>query len=152
MFHSDIVTDQEQLWVETLAEDPATEEDVQWGGRTPTNIDPKLYHDIQVQLSRLIGKAEQLIGNVTTNLAESWTHIRTKFDGGKVINRCQSGAWEHRCMGAGLRQNIGREWGSHTWKNMTTSSPNKVYSNTAERSAKILAADKKRKATEAVKE
>ncbi len=35
---------------------------------------------------------------------------------------------------------------------MTTSSPNKVYSNTAERSAKILAADKKRKATEAVKE
>ncbi len=35
---------------------------------------------------------------------------------------------------------------------MTTSSPNKVYSNTAERSTKILAADKKRKATEAIKE
>ncbi len=32
MFHSDIVTDQEQLWVETLAEDPATEEDVEWVG------------------------------------------------------------------------------------------------------------------------
>ncbi len=134
MFHSDIVTDQEQLWVETLAEDPAIEEDVEWGGRTPTNIDPKLYHDIQVQLSRLIGKAEQLIGNVTTHLSESWMHIRTKFDEGKVINRCQSGALEHR-------QNIGREWGPHTRKNMTASSPNKVYSNTAERSAKILAAD-----------
>ncbi len=79
-------------------------------------------------------------------------HITTKFDGGKVMNRCQSGAWEHQCMGAGLRQNIGREWGPHTWKYMTISSPNKVYSNTAERSAKILAADKKRKATEAVKE
>ncbi len=84
--------------------------------RTSTNTDPKLYHDIQVLLSRLIGKAEQLIGNVTTHLAESWMHIRTKFDWGKVINRCQSGAWERRCMGAGLRQNIGREWGPHTWK------------------------------------
>ncbi len=35
--------------------------------------------------------------NTPTNLAESWMRIRTKFDGGKVINRCQSGAWEHRC-------------------------------------------------------
>ncbi len=82
------------MWAEKLADDPGTE-DVQWDGLTPTNIDPRLYHDIQVQPSRLIGKAEQLIGNVTTYLAESWMHIRTKFDGGKVINRCQSGAWEH---------------------------------------------------------
>ncbi len=34
-------------------------------------------------------------------------HIRMKFDGGKVINRSQSGSWEHRCVGAGLRQNMG---------------------------------------------
>ncbi len=61
-------------------------------------------------------KANQLIDNVTTNLAESWMHIRAKFDGGKVINRCQSGSWEHRCMGAGLQQNIGREWGPGVWK------------------------------------
>ena len=69
MFYLGIVADQEQLWAETLADDTATEEDVQRGGLTLTNIDPRLYHDIQVQLSRLIGKAEQLIGNVTTNLA-----------------------------------------------------------------------------------
>ncbi len=43
-------------------------------------------------LSRLVAKAEQLIDNVTTNLAESWMHVRTKFDGGKVINRSQSGS------------------------------------------------------------
>ena len=70
------------------------------GGLTPTDIDQRLYHDIQVELSRLIGKADQLIGNVTTNLAESRMHIRMKFDGGKVINRSQSGSREHRCMGA----------------------------------------------------
>ena len=27
-------------------------------------------------------------GNFTTNLAESWMHIRSKFDGGKQINQC----------------------------------------------------------------
>ena len=48
------------------------------------------HHDIQVLL---ICKADQL--NVTTNLAESWMHVRTKFDGGKVINQSQSGSWEH---------------------------------------------------------
>ncbi len=46
MFYSGVVADQEQLWAETLADDPATEEDVQRGGLTPTNIDPRLYHDI----------------------------------------------------------------------------------------------------------
>ncbi len=36
MFYSGAVSDQEQLWAETLADDPATE-DVQRGGLTPTN-------------------------------------------------------------------------------------------------------------------
>ena len=50
----------------------------------------------QVLVGRLVAKAPQLIGNVTTNLCESWMHIPTKFDGGKAINRSQSGSWEHR--------------------------------------------------------
>ena len=49
----------------------------------PTQIDLHLYHDVQAALSSLFGKAEQLLGNCTTNLAECWMHIRTKFDGGK---------------------------------------------------------------------
>jgi len=65
--------------------------------------------DIQRSLSRLVGKAPELIGkvnttiqlllnhyitgNFTTNLAESWMHIRSKFDGGKQISRIQSGSW-----------------------------------------------------------
>ena len=61
-----------------------------------------MLHDIQTVLSRLVGKASQLLGNNTTNLAECWMHIRSKFDGGKVINHSQSGSWEHRCMGRGV--------------------------------------------------
>ena len=72
-----------------------------------TPIDSKMMADIQVTVGRLIAKAGQLIGNFTSNLAEVWMHMRCKFDGGKVINRSQSGSFQHRCMGAGLRQTLG---------------------------------------------
>ena len=42
-------------------------------------------------------------------------HIRSKFDGGKQVNRSQSGSWEGRCAGAGLRANEGPEWGPACW-------------------------------------
>jgi len=51
----------------------------------------KMMADIKTAQSRLMAKAGQLIGNFTIYLAEYWMHIRTKFDGGKVINRSQSG-------------------------------------------------------------
>ena len=108
-------------------------------------------HDIQALLSRLVGKANQLLGNYTTNLAECWMHIRSKFDGGKVINRSQSGSWEHRCMGAGLQQNLGKTWGAKVWENMTASVPNQVFIDASEASAKRTDNDLKRKATEEVK-
>jgi hypothetical protein len=62
VLYLDIVSDQERMWEETLAEDPATELEAQQGGLKPTNINPRLY---QVQLSRLVGMAEHLIHNTT---------------------------------------------------------------------------------------
>ena len=62
---------QERLWAETTADDSATEKDARRGGQTPTAINPKLLHDIQTVLTRLVGKANQLIDNETTNIAES---------------------------------------------------------------------------------
>ena len=102
--------------------------------------------------SRLLGKARQLISNDTTNLAESWMYVRSKFDGGKVINRSQSGSWQHRCMGAGLKHNMGDQWSPQAWREMTNSSLNKVFAYTAEVSARKLNKDRKRKATSKVKE
>ena len=151
MLHLGICSNQERLWTE-IVDDPAMEEEARQGGLTPTFINERLHLDIQVILSRLIGKADQLIGNETTNLAESWMNIRMKFDGGKVMNRSQSGSWEHRCMGAGLQQNMGREWGPQAWRQMTHSSPNKIYTDTAQHAAKIARQNKKRKATEEVKQ
>ena len=137
--------------METIADDAATEADILRGGQIATDINPKLYHDLQVILSSIVAKASQLIDNVTTNLAESWMHMRSKYDGGKVINRSQSGSWEHRCMGAGLQQNDGKEWGPGLWKEMTNRSPSKVFSHAVQQSAKKASYEKKRKATERVK-
>ena len=109
-------------------------------------------HDIQALLGRLVGKARQLLSNETTNLAENWMNVRAKFDGGKVINLSQSDSWQHRSMGAGLRHNMGDKWGLQAWKDMTSSSPNKVFSNTAEHSANTINKNRKRKAIPEVKE
>lgn len=133
-------------------DDPAVEEEIRQGGIEPVEVDPKLFHDVQVALSRLVGKADQLLGNCTTNLAECWMHIRTKFDGGKVINRSQSGSWEGRCMGAGLQQNLGKDWGPKVWRQMSGESPNKIFTDVMDSSVKRVERDRKRKATEKAKE
>ena len=147
------MNNQEAIWRDTLADDtPDIEKETRQGGLTPTEVNHQLLFEIHAAVSRLVGKARQLLGNSTTNLAECWMHIRAKFDGGKVINRSQSGSWQHRCMGAGLRQNMGREWGPQVWKIMTQSSPNKVYTDEANDCAKIVERDRKRKATEQSKE
>ncbi len=145
--------DQGTMWSDTLEDDnPSVEKDIRQGELIPQNVDPKMFHDIQVILARLVGKAHQLIGNATTNLAECWMHIRSKFDGGKVINRSQSGSWDHRCMGAGLRQNLGPEWGPDVWRRVTQASPNKVFTDVTASITNSLAKDKKRKATGPAKE
>ncbi len=38
-----------------------------------------------MQVSRLASKASQLITNETTNLAESWMHVRSKYVGGMYL-------------------------------------------------------------------
>ena len=40
--------------------------------------------DIFFYLNRLSEKSDRLIGHFTSNLAESWMHMRCKFDGGNV--------------------------------------------------------------------
>lgn len=94
---------------------------------TSNSIDPKMMTDIQIVVSRQIGKASQLLGNFTTNLVETWVHMRMKFDGGKVINRSQSGSFEHCWMGAGLLQNLRPSWGPQTLEAIISSGPNERY-------------------------
>lgn len=144
---------QANFWVDATNDDPNTIADARSGGtpHTYTNADPKMMVDIQTALSRLVAKASQLIGNFTTNLAESWMHICTKFDGGKVINRSQRVSFQHRCTGAGLRLNIGPMWGPVSWKSLTGSNPSETFVAAATENEKKVLKDRKRKSSEEAK-
>ena len=78
-------------------------------------------------------------------------HIRCKFDGGKVVNRSQSGSWQHRCMGAALLQNLGATWSPQVWSSMTNKMPNHLFAEVVESTQSELSKQRKRKATEEAK-
>ncbi len=69
IYHTDLLDDQERLWEETIADDPETELDARRGGLTRVNVDQKLLLDVQVLLSRPVGKAEQLM------LPQTWQRV-----------------------------------------------------------------------------
>ena len=95
---------QENLWIEGSTE--GDQQNAHNASDVLIYIDPNLKREIHDYLSFMADKAEKLIGNFTTNLVESWMGQRSKFDGGKSINRCQSGSWNARCHGAGLRKGV----------------------------------------------
>ena len=72
-------------------------------------------------------------------------HIRSKFDGGKQINRSQRGSWQSRCAGAGLRINEGPNWGPACWENITGLSPSKTFKAVAVKRTETAIKDRKRK-------
>ncbi|KAL1469698.1 hypothetical protein MTO96_024883 [Rhipicephalus appendiculatus] len=59
----------------------------------------------------------------SSNLAEAIMSLVAKFSGGKQINRCQKGSYEHRCQGAGLHFELGPEWHVKAGKAVTCTSP-----------------------------
>ena len=79
-------------------------------------------------------------------------HIRCKFDGGKQINRVQSGSWQGRCAGAGLRQNLGPNWGPLTWKDVTGKQPNAVFTSTSLKTSDQVEKCRKRKNNDRARE
>ena len=80
------------------------------------DISQEIINDVRIILRRLADKSSRLIENATSNLAECWMSVRSKFDGGKVINRCGRGSWYSRCYGAALRLNVGPEWSPIVWE------------------------------------
>jgi len=71
---------------------------------------PELIGKVNTTIQALFNNC-YITGNFATNLAESWMHIHSKLDGGKKINRIQSGFWQGRLAGAGFRCNMGPSCG-----------------------------------------
>ena len=78
-------------------------------------------------------------------------HVRSKFDGGKQINRNQAGLLQGRCAGAGLRCNEGAGWGPITWHKAVHTEPSSVFKFAAANAIKRTNKDCKCKATAAAK-
>ena len=79
-------------------------------------------------------------------------HIRTKFDGGKQINRSQRGSWEGRCTGAGLRLNEGPVWGPTCWEKAVSVPANTVYKSYTTTLTRVVDQDRKRKSSQQAKQ
>ena len=58
--------------------------------------------------------------------------IYSRMDGGKQRNRIQSGAFQHRCMAAGLRLSLGPGWIAEAWESLFGSC-SRTFSNTRKR-------------------
>ncbi|KAK5639399.1 hypothetical protein RI129_011891 [Pyrocoelia pectoralis] len=54
--------------------------------------------------------SHRLTTNTTTNYAERYMSLVSKFSGGKRVNYCQRGSYFRRCVGAGLSYNNGPSW------------------------------------------
>ena len=78
-----------------------------------------MIRDIVVVLQPLISKASSLIGNMTSNLAESWMAIRTKMDSCKKVERVWPNLMDNKVYGPGLRNSLGIYWSPMTWQNVT---------------------------------
>ena len=75
-------------------------------------------------------------------------NIHAKFDGGKQYNRSQSRTWEGRCAGAGLRQNLGPEWGTIACEKVAGEETNAIFKKATLSDAKQLDCDRKHEATD----
>lgn len=78
--------------------------------------------------------------------------IRCKFDGGKVFNRIQRGSFEYRSYGAGLRFQLGPDWTSQAWDQVTGEKPGEITNTYYKGRTKKHEADMKRKSTTEYKE
>ncbi|XP_071148268.1 uncharacterized protein [Mytilus edulis] len=103
-----------------------------------SNVEQHIIKDVLTLLNRIAEKSDRLISNSTTNLAESWMHIRTKFDGGKVYNLCNRGSWHARCYGGALRMNLGPQWSCQAWETCTATEPGKHFTARYKRNEQLL--------------
>jgi hypothetical protein len=108
--HSPDITMSEQARYWTEGTSDADMEEVRGPSPLGTiSLEKNMLKDVQDQLRKVSVKADRLIDNFTSNLAEAWMNIRAKFDGGKFYNRCNRGSWQARCFGGALRMNLGVE-------------------------------------------
>ncbi len=126
---SDILGDQAQFWKEGMGDEDLLKARGECLDEK-MEIDSKMYVAIYQIVLRYANKAESLLDNETTILAEMWMNIRSKFDGGKQINGVQKSSWNTRCIVASLRFQFGPDKSPIVWKIIFLEDANPVFQKT----------------------
>ncbi|CAC5370712.1 unnamed protein product [Mytilus coruscus] len=120
----DIFLQQSEMWTQVTSSSFQAQEQSRGAYMLcESDLQSGMRQDLGLLLNNVARKARSLIGNFTTNLAECWMHMRTKFDGGKMLNHCNRGAWHTRCYATALRFNKGPLWSPNVWEQATKSTP-----------------------------
>lgn len=90
-------------------------------------MDPELLTEIRKLVDKLERKAETLVLNETTNVAERYMGLVSKFVGGKRVNYTARGSYKRRCYAAGLSHTVGPSWHFSPWKKYQGRSPGGVF-------------------------
>jgi hypothetical protein len=146
----DILLQQQKFWTEgsSITEQEESRSDL---FMKDTDLTSEIIKDVQKILNRVSEKSNRLIGNYTSNLCESWMHIRSKFDGGKVFNHCNRFSWNTRCYAGALRTNFGPEWVPTTWETKTNSKAGQICESFYERKRKQIQVNNNSKAKPDIK-
>ncbi|XP_063229100.1 uncharacterized protein LOC134534548 [Bacillus rossius redtenbacheri] len=89
----------------------------------PTTLWPAL----QMALDPLVQKADRLVGNYTTNQAERFMSLVSKFSGGKRTDVGKKGRYKRCCLASGLSHVKGPHWHASPLKKMFGRSPGAIY-------------------------
>ncbi|XP_063222723.1 uncharacterized protein LOC134531105 isoform X1 [Bacillus rossius redtenbacheri] len=88
----------------------------------PTTLWPAL----QMALDPLVQKADRLVGNYTTNQAERFMSLVSKFSGGKRTDVGKKGRYKRCCLASGLSHVKGPHWHASPLKKMFGRSPGAI--------------------------
>lgn len=90
-------------------------------------LDTNLICKIRTLIGNVECKAESLVFNQTTNVAEKYMGYVAKFSGGKRVNFTTGGSFKRRCFGAGLSHSAGASWHLSPWKKFKNRSPGSIF-------------------------
>lgn len=87
----------------------------------------KIMSEIIAIVDKVTRKADRLVFNTTTNIAENFMSLVAKFNGGKRVNFTRTGSYQRRVLGATQVHSRGQSWHLSPWKKLAGKSPGKFF-------------------------
>ena len=107
------------------------------------NLPAQVLQDVRDGVENVCKKADFLLTDVTTNLAENYMSVAAKFCGGKQISRSKRGSYHARIGGASLSYALGPKWHAYTWKKTFNHSPTNIMKKFCSKTANHRAKSKR---------